>query len=136
MKRLIYKILSLFLISIGLYFPEMAQAEDDHLDDIATSEGEVVYQFQYNYDEIYKLLGITAKEYEEYWKQGLSIAEMAEKQGIAREELYEYFVTFHYNEMEKWKSKGKLVGQLYFNQVYILKEEIVDFIDRNPVYKK
>lgn len=114
----------------------MAQAKDNHLDDIATSEGEVIYQFQYNYDEIYKLLGITAKEYDEYWKQGLSIAEMAEKQGIARGELYEYFVTFHYNEMEKWKSKGKLVGQLYFNQVYILKEEIDDFIDRNPVYKK
>lgn len=114
----------------------MAHAKDNHLDDIATSEGEVIYQFQYNYDEIYKLLGITAKEYDEYWKQGLSIAEMAEKQGIARGELYEYFVTFHYNEMEKWKSKGKLVGQLYFNQVYILKEEIDDFIDRNPVYKK
>lgn len=39
----------------------MAQAEDDHLDDIATSEGEVVYQFQYNYDEIYKLLGISER---------------------------------------------------------------------------
>lgn len=57
-------------------FPSISQAE--HLDDIATSEGEVVYQFQYKYDEIYKLLGLTAKEYDEYWKKGLSIAEMAE----------------------------------------------------------
>lgn len=134
MKLLLKTALFLFLISICLNSPQFAQAE--HLDDIATSEGEVVYQFQYKYDEIYKLLGLTAKEYDVYWKKGLSIADMAEKQGIGREKLYEYFVTFHYNEMEKWKSKGILVGHLYFTQVYTLKEEIDDFIDRNPVYKK
>ncbi|MFJ6211008.1 hypothetical protein [Lysinibacillus sp. NPDC092081] len=136
MKLLIKTVLSLFLISICSNSPKIAQAKDSHLDEIATSEGEVVYQFQYKYDEIYKLLGLTAKEYDVYWKKGLSIAEMAEKQGIGREKLYEYFVTLHYNEMEKWKSKGILVGHLYFTQVYTLKEEIDDFLDRNPVYKK
>lgn len=136
MKIFLKTAIPLFLISLCFSFSQFAQAEESHLDEIATSEGKLVYRFQYNYDEICELLGLTTEEYDVYWKKGLSIGEMAEKQGITRGELEEYFVTFHYNEMEKWKAKGILVGDLYFTQVYRLKREIDDFIDRNPVYKK
>ncbi|WJY27072.1 hypothetical protein [Sporosarcina trichiuri] len=97
-----------------------------------SEEGTVVYQFQYDYDSIYALLSMDKKEYDEHWKKGLSIAEMAEKQGVLRRDLVSYFVDFHYKEMQKWREKGTLSEKHYFELVYILQADIEEFIDRNP----
>ncbi|WP_431026830.1 hypothetical protein [Lysinibacillus sp. LZ02] len=95
-------------------------------------EKEYEYSLKYNYEEIYELLNLTEQEYDAYWKEGLSIAEMAKKQGIDREILMEYFVTFHHNVLKEWLVRDNVPERLYFTQVYRLKDEINDFIDRNP----
>ncbi|MGA3677142.1 hypothetical protein [Lysinibacillus agricola] len=96
------------------------------------NEGTVVYHIKYDYNEIYELLTISRDEYNENWKKGLSIAEMAEKNGIARNDVVEYFITFHYEEMQKWRQKGAMSEFDYFDLVYRLADEITWFIDRNP----
>jgi hypothetical protein len=115
------------LLSVGcLIFSQVVQAENPN------QEGKVVYQFQYDYDGIYDLLSLDRKGYDQYWNKGLSIAEMAEKQGVSRRELISYFVGFHYNEMQRWRKKGTLSEKDYFHLVYMLQEDIMEFIDRNP----
>ncbi|MFJ7732644.1 hypothetical protein ACIQXF_12185 [Lysinibacillus sp. NPDC097231] len=39
---------------------------------------------------------------------------------------------FHYQEMQKWREKGAMSEHQYFTLVYDLKDEITDFIERNP----
>ncbi|MEN1969671.1 hypothetical protein WMZ97_16535 [Lentibacillus sp. N15] len=97
-----------------------------------SQDGKMVYQIHYDYDAIYALLGIDGKEYNRYWKKGLSIAEMAEKQGVSRRDLEGYFADYHYREMQKWKEKGTLSEEDYFQLVYTLKADIAEFINRNP----
>lgn len=106
--------------------------KNNDLEERAKEGGIVVYQFKYNYDEIYTLLKLTQQEFDDYWNEGLSISDMAKRQGISKQSLEEYFVTFHQKEMQKWREKGILTDRLYFTQVYQLKEEIYEFIDRNP----
>ncbi|MFJ7732643.1 hypothetical protein ACIQXF_12180 [Lysinibacillus sp. NPDC097231] len=50
-------------------------------------EGQVVYHVKYDYDAICKVLGITQEVYDQYWKDGLSIVDMATKEGIERREI-------------------------------------------------
>ena len=95
-------------------------------------EGQLVYHVKYDYDAICKVLGITQEVYDQYWKEGLSIVDMAKKEGIERREIESYFITFHYQEMQKWRKKGAMNERHYFHLVYELKDEITDFIERNP----
>lgn len=97
-----------------------------------SDEGTVVYHVKYDYDAIYTLLKMNQDEYEQYWNEGLSIYDMAKKQGIPRRDIVGYFYTFHYNEMQKWRAKGTLSEKHYFHLVYMLADEIQEFIDRNP----
>lgn len=96
------------------------------------NEGTVVYHIKYDYNEICELLTIRRDEYNQNWKNGLSIAEMAEKNGIERKKVVEYFLKFHYDEMQKWRQKGAMSEFDYFDLVYRLADEITWFIDRNP----
>ncbi|KOP80267.1 hypothetical protein AMS59_02395 [Lysinibacillus sp. FJAT-14745] len=95
-------------------------------------EGQLIYHVKYDYDAICKVLGITQKVYDQYWKEGLSIVDMAKKEGIERREIESYFIAFHYQEMQKWRKKGAMNEHHYFNLVYELKDQIKDFIERNP----
>ncbi|AXN41546.1 hypothetical protein [Peribacillus butanolivorans] len=117
----------LLLCAVFLIFSENVQAEEVH-----NQEGKVVYQVHYDYEPIYNLLKVNQKEYDQYWKEGLSIAEMAKKQGIPRRDLESYFVSLHYKEMQKWRTKGSLSEEDYFDLVYRLKADVEEFIDRNP----
>ncbi len=158
----VLKYLPLLLISTFLFFTLLANAEknvnnnngvrnntsitpknnaylslDNNIDlkDLANNdnvEKEYEYSLKYNYGEIYELLKLTEQEYDAYWKEGLSIAEMAKKQGIDREILMEYFVTFHHKVLKEWVIRDNVPEHLYFTQVYRLKDEINEFIDRNP----
>ncbi|MGR7909876.1 hypothetical protein ACU64V_10730 [Lysinibacillus capsici] len=76
-------------------------------------EGILVYHVKYDYEAISKFLGMTVQEYDQEWRKGLSIAEMAEKKGIARRDVEGYFYQFHYEEMQKWR-KGCHDGETLF----------------------
>lgn len=118
----------LLLCAVFLTFSDSVQAEEVH-----NQEGKVVYQIHYDYEPIYNLLKVNQKEYDQYWKEGLSIAEMAKKQGIPRRDLESYFVSLHYKEMQKWRTKGSLSEEDYFDLVYRLEDEIEWFINnRKP----
>lgn len=95
-------------------------------------EGILVYHVKYDYEAISEFLGMTVQEYDQEWRKGLSIAEMAEKKGIARRDVEGYFYQFHYEEMQKWRKKGVMTEKHYFHLVYGLADEIEEFIDRNP----
>ncbi|MFJ8090872.1 hypothetical protein [Lysinibacillus sp. Ag94] len=95
-------------------------------------DGQLVYHVKYDYAAICKVLGITQDVYDQYWKEGLSIVDMAKKEGIERREIESYFITFHYQEMQKWRKKGAMNERHYFNLVYDLKDDITEFIERNP----
>lgn len=75
---------------------------------------------------------MTEEEFNLYWQQGFSIAEMATKQGIDRSVLEEYFVTFQHKVLREWQIRDEVPEHLYFTQVYRLKDEINKFIDRHP----
>jgi hypothetical protein len=117
----------LLLSAVFLTFSQSVQAEENN-----NQEGKVIYQLQYDYEPIYNLLKVNKKEYDRYWKEGLSIAEMAKKQGISRRDLEGYFISLHYKEMQKWRKKGALSEFNYFDLVHRLKEDVEEFIDRNP----
>ena len=97
-----------------------------------SQEGKLVYHVKYDYDAISTLLGMSRDEYEQYWEEGFSIADMAKKQGISSWDIEGYFYDFHYNEMQKWRNKGPLTEKHYFHLVYRLADEIEEFIERNP----
>lgn len=152
MKRIL-KYLPILLIVSFLSFSHFAKAEDTNLGTLTEIENndkekydhitisveenrdtkkEYSYSFKYNYDEIYELLKLTEKEYDTYWKDGLSISDMAKEQGIDRDVLMEYFVTFHHDVLRKWLVRDNVPEHLYFTQVYRLKDVIIEFIERNP----
>ncbi|MGG0413436.1 hypothetical protein [Peribacillus simplex] len=116
----------LLLCAVFITFSESVQAEEVH-----NQEGKVVYQIHYDYEPIYNLLKVSQKEYEQYWEEGLSIAEMAKKQGISRRDLEGYFISLHYKEMQKWRKKGSLSEENYFNLVYRLKEHDIEWFINN-----
>lgn len=129
MLKSIFKGLLLFFtilltISSVVYAENNEQGESD--------EGIVMYHIKYDYDVISNFLGMSRDEYEQYWKEGLSIAEMAKKQGISKRDLESFFVSLHYKEMQKWRTKGPLTEERYFDLVYRLADDIEEFIDRNP----
>ena len=113
-------------------FSLVGYAENNKDEKGEDNEGTVVYHIKYDYNEICELLTISRDEYNQNWKNGLSIAEMAEKNGIERQEVVEYFLKFHYDEMQKWRQKGAMSEFDYFDLVYRLADEITWFIDRNP----
>ncbi|AVK85465.1 hypothetical protein C3943_19020 [Lysinibacillus sp. B2A1] len=124
---------NLMLISILLMsFAPVGYANNVIQQHANGEEGQVVYHVKYDYNAICKVLGITQEVYDQYWKEGLSIVDMADKVGIERREIISYFVTFHYQEMQKWRDKGDMNEHHYFTLVYDLKDEITDFIERNP----
>ncbi|SNT55427.1 hypothetical protein SAMN05444672_14921 [Bacillus sp. OK838] len=61
----------LLLSAVFLTFSQSVQAEENN-----NQEGKVIYQLHYDYEPIYNLLKVNKKEYDQYWKEGLSIAEM------------------------------------------------------------
>lgn len=119
-------------LTLALFFSVIVHAEKNEQTQGESNEGTVVYHVKYKYDEIAKFLGLSLSEYDEYWKDGLSIADMAKKQGISRHDVVGYFCDFHYNEMQKWRGKGPMTESHYFNLVFRLADEIDEFIDRNP----
>ncbi|MFE4243884.1 hypothetical protein [Peribacillus butanolivorans] len=116
----------LLLCAVFITFSQSVQAEENH-----EQEGKVVYQIHYDYEPIYNLLKVSQKEYEQYWEEGLSIAEMAKKQGISRRDLEGYFISLHYKEMQKWRKKGSLSEENYFDLVYRLKEHDIEWFINN-----
>ncbi len=127
----VFKGLLLFF-TIALTCSLVVHAEKNEQEQGDSDEGTVVYHVKYDYDAISTLLGISRDEYEQYWKDGFSIADIAKKQGISRRDIEGYFYNFHYKEMQKWRIKGPLTEKHYFHLVYNLADEIEEFIDRNP----
>ena len=129
MKKLIFIFITTLFVSNLISF-NVVNAEENMNN--STAEKQYEYSLKYNYEEIYALLKLTEVEFNLYWQQGLSIAEMATKQGIDRSVLEEYFVTFHHKVLREWQIRDEVPEHLYFTQVYRLKDEINEFIDRNP----
>ncbi len=130
MKLILRRLLLLFIITFSV--SSVAYAEQVNQKQGGTNDGIVVYHVKYDYNAISKFLGISRKDYEKNWNEGLSIADMAEKQGISRKDIEGYFYKFHYKEMQKWRAKGVLTEKHYFHLVYNLAAEIEYFINRNP----
>ncbi|WP_102691890.1 hypothetical protein [Rummeliibacillus pycnus] len=123
----------LFLFLIIIFSSSLiAHAEQTDLKQGEEDGGLVVYHVKYDYNAIFQYLGLSRNQFEQYWKEGFSISDMAEKQGISRREIESYFYEFHYNEMQKWRAKGVLSEKHYYHCVYMLADEIEEFIDRNP----
>ncbi|WP_155592243.1 hypothetical protein [Lysinibacillus cavernae] len=122
----------LMFFTLTLFFSLVVHAEKNEQKQGESDEGTVVYHVKYDYDALSNFLGISLVEYREYWKKGLSIADMAKKQGISRHELIGYFCAFHYREMQKWRGEGPMTEKDYFDLVFRLSDEIDEFIDRNP----
>ncbi|ETT80582.1 hypothetical protein MKZ08_12990 [Viridibacillus sp. FSL R5-0477] len=120
----------LLLFTITLMCSLVVHAEKNEQGE--SDKGTVIYHIKYDYDAISNFLGMSRDEYEQCWKEGFSIADMGKKQGISRRDITSYFVSLHYNEMQKWRSKGALSEEQYFDLVYRLADEVEDFIDRNP----
>ncbi|MDM5249526.1 MULTISPECIES: hypothetical protein [unclassified Lysinibacillus] len=129
--KYVFKGLLLFF-TLALFFSLIVHAEKNEQEQGESDEGTVVYHVKYDYDAISNFLGMSLDEYEEYWKKGLSIMDMAEKQGISRHDLVGYFCDFHHKEMQKWRDKGSMTESDYFDLVFRLSDEIDEFIDRNP----
>jgi len=127
----IFKGLLLF-VTLALFFSLVVHAEKNEQEQGKSDEGTLVYHVKYDYDAISKFLGISLDEYEKYWKKGLSIADMAKKQGVSRHDVVGYFYDFHYKEMQKWRVEGPMTEKDYFHLVFMLSDEIDEFIDRNP----
>ena len=131
MLNSVFKGLLLFF-TILLIISSVVYAENNEPEQGESEEGIVMYHIKYDYDVISHFLGMSRDEYEQYWKEGLSIAEMAKKQEISRSDLEGFFISFHYKEMQKWRTKGPMTEKHYFHLVYTLADEIEEFIDRNP----
>ena len=122
----------LLIITLTLTSSIVVHAENNEQEHGESEEGIVVYHVKYDYGAISTLLGMSRDEYEQNWKDGFSIADMAKKQGISRRDIEGYFYDFHFKEMQKWRIKGPLTERHYFHLVYMLADDIEEFIDRNP----
>ncbi|MFJ7407930.1 MULTISPECIES: hypothetical protein [unclassified Lysinibacillus] len=75
MKKLTFIVIATLFISNSISFSDVVNAEENT--NYSTTEKQYEYSLQYNYEEIYALLKLTEEEFNLYWQQGLSIAEMA-----------------------------------------------------------
>ena len=131
MLNFVFKGLLLFC-TILLPITSAVYADNTEAEQGEVEEGIVMYHIKYDYDVISNFLEMSLDEYEQHWNEGLSIAEMAKKQGVSRRDLEGFFVSLHYKEMQKWRAKGPLTEKGYFDLVYRLSDDIEEFIDRNP----
>ena len=126
---MLFRLISLFTLCLVFTFHTPIHASPKN-------EGKVIYHISYNHSEIYKLLKVTEKQYNENWHRGMTLIEIGKENGVSYREVEGYFYSFHYQEMEKWRKKGDLNEEDYFDLVYRLKDDIHKMITENPNKRK
>lgn len=134
----IVKLFPLLLISFVL------SLSSSHVGVFANSNMEEIEEFndrkvpqtlhiKYDYEDLYKFLEISEKEYKAEWKSGKTISEMAETRDIAPQHLILYLAEKHFAALDEALKKGEIDEYFYYDYaISYMKSNILEFINRNP----
>lgn len=135
MKRICAILLLLAFVALGLTntIGVFANKDNEEFKDIYDRKVPQTFNFKYDYEDLYKFLNISEKEYKSEWNSGKSIAEIAEKRDIYPQQLKLYLAEKKFEALDKALSSGEIDRYFYYDYaISYMKSDIMEFIERNP----
>jgi len=135
MKRICAILLLLAFVTLGLTntIGVFANKDNEEFKDIYERKVPQTFNFKYDYEDFYKFLNISEKEYTSEWNSGKSIAEIAEKRDIYPQQLKLYLAEKQFEALDKALSNGEIDRYFYYDYaISYMANDIMEFIDRNP----
>lgn len=86
-------------------------------------EGEVIFSYRTDFEDLYRFLGVNEAEYNQIRKQK-SIVEIAEEKGISEDEVFRYFIGKKFDALEKSYEKGDFDIRFVMDYCLRLKDDI------------
>ena len=86
-------------------------------------EGEVIFRYRTDFEDLYRFLGVNEAEYNQIRKQK-SIVEIAEEKGISEDEVFRYFIGKKFGALEKSYEKGDFDIRFVMDYCLRLKDDI------------
>ena len=101
---------------------EQGEVRDLKNQDTNEGEGKVVFSLKTDFVSLTNFLGITEEEYFKL-KKNYSMLEIAEKQNISKDELFNYLVSKHFETLDAHYKEGKIELSFIMNYTLRLKED-------------
>ena len=101
---------------------EQVEVRDLKNQDTNEGEGKVVFILKTDFVSLTNFLGITEEEYFKL-KKNYSMLEIAEKQNISKDELFNYLVSTHFEALDAHYKEGKIELSFIMNYILRLKED-------------
>ncbi|AWE08892.1 hypothetical protein DCE79_16745 [Lysinibacillus sp. 2017] len=101
---------------------EQVEVRDLKNQDTNEGEGKVVFSLKTDFVSLTNFLGITEEEYFKL-KKNYSMLEIAEKQNISKDELFNYLVSKHFEALDAHYKEGKIELSFIMNYILRLKED-------------
>ncbi|MFJ7183996.1 hypothetical protein [Lysinibacillus xylanilyticus] len=133
MKKILYpSIVVMFLISIFLYNSISAKSQTSesienpsHIEkkDEGKGEGRVVFNYKKDFKSLANFFNLTENEYFQM-REEKSMIEIAESQGINKDDLFYYLVAKNYEALESAYNKGQVDLHFVMDYVLYLKKDV------------
>lgn len=114
---------------VGVY----ANKNNEEFKDIYERKVPQTFHYKIDYDKLYRFLDISEKEYRSEWNSGKTIAEIAEKRDIYPQQLIAYLAEKQFEALDRALKNGDIDRYFYYDYaISYMKNDIIEFIDRNP----
>ncbi|MGE7024336.1 hypothetical protein [Solibacillus cecembensis] len=114
-----------------------ANKNNEEFKDIYERKLPQTFHYKYDYENLYKFLNITEKEYKSEWNNGKTISEIAEKREIYPQQLIFYFAEKQFEALDHALNNGEIDRYFYYDYaISFMESDIIEFINRNPNNKK
>jgi hypothetical protein len=100
-----------------------------HVIPVAGEEQNITH---FDHEHLSVFLQISHEEYDLLWKEGKTLAEIAESQGVSERELLRYLFEKELETMQASLKAGKLSHVQYIQNILRLKETLLHKIHGNP----
>lgn len=110
-----------------------ANRDNEEFKDIYERKVPQTFHFTYDYENLYKFLDMSEREYRSEWDSGKTIAEMAEKHEIYPQQLISYLAEKQFEALDKALKNGEIDRYFYYDYaISYMRSDIIEFINRNP----
>lgn len=121
--------LNLSVFTAGVF----ANINNEEFKDIYERKIPQTFHYKYDYENLYKFLNITEKEYNSEWTSGKTISEIAEKRDIYPQQLILYLAEKQFEALDHALNNGEIDRYFYYDYaISFMESDIIEFINRNP----
>lgn len=122
-KIILYPFATLLLLFSAVGTISAQSGSEESESESSYTEGKVVFELKTDFVSLAQFLHITEKEFHQLRKEK-SMLEIAQMQGISKEELFNYLVAQHYKALETAYNKKQVDLHFVMDYVLHLKKDI------------